>query len=161
RVLDELRAAGGQRGVRSFDHTKYLPYRPIELRDRTWPDKTLTAAPDWCSVDLRDGNQALVAPMSVEQKLELFDLLVAVGFKEIEIGFPSASQTELEFTRRLIDEKRIPSDVTVQVLTQARRELIERTFAALEGVERAIVHVYNSTSSVQRQQVFRASKADI
>jgi 2-isopropylmalate synthase len=134
---------------------------PIRLSDRTWPDRALTAAPDWCSVDLRDGNQALVAPMSVEQKLELFALLVEMGFKEIEIGFPSASQTELDFTRRLIEERRIPSSVTVQVLTQARKNLIDRTFEALEGVERAIVHVYNSTSPVQREQVFGASKADI
>ncbi|HEX7080679.1 MAG TPA: 2-isopropylmalate synthase [Gammaproteobacteria bacterium] len=146
---------------RSYDARKYRPYRPIVLTDRTWPDKTITAAPDWCSVDLRDGNQALVAPMSVEQKLELFDRLVAIGFKEIEIGFPSASQTELEFTRRLIDERRIPPHVTVQVLTQARQNLIQRTFEALEGVERAIVHVYNSTSPVQREQVFGASREEI
>ena len=161
RVLEELRAGSSRRGAESYDHTKYKPYRPLELRDRTWPDRTLTAAPDWCSVDLRDGNQALVAPMSVEQKLELFDLLVAVGFKEIEIGFPSASQIELEFTRRLIDENRIPDDVTVQVLTQARRELIERTFAALDGATKAIVHVYNSTSPVQREQVFGMSRDEI
>ncbi|MBN1239108.1 MAG: 2-isopropylmalate synthase [Gammaproteobacteria bacterium] len=161
RVLDELRASSSRRGAEAFDHTKYRPYRPLELPDRTWPDRTLTAAPDWCSVDLRDGNQALVAPMSVEQKLELFDLLVAVGFKEIEIGFPSASQIELEFTRRLIDENRIPEDVTVQVLTQARQELIERTFAALDGARKAIVHVYNSTSPVQREQVFHMSREEI
>ncbi|MFS8607065.1 MAG: 2-isopropylmalate synthase [Gammaproteobacteria bacterium] len=145
----------------SFDHRKYVPYLPIVLRDRTWPDRVIEAAPDWCSVDLRDGNQALVAPMSVEQKLELFDLLVEIGFKEIEIGFPSASQTELDFTRRLIEERRIPRDVTVQVLTQARRHLIEKTFEALDGVERAIVHVYNSTSPVQREQVFAADRDEI
>src|SRR5690606_39050356 len=136
-------------------------YRPIELRDRTWPDRWLTRAPDWCSVDLRDGNQALPQPMSVRRKLELFGLLVELGFKEIEIGFPSASQTELDFTRRLIDENLIPDDVTVQVLVQAREELIARTFAALRGVRRAIVHVYNSTSPVQREQVFRASRDDV
>ena len=146
---------------RSFDHRKYTPYRPLVLTDRTWPDRVIESAPDWCSVDLRDGNQALVAPMSVEQKLELFDLLVEIGFKEIEIGFPSASQTEYEFTRRLIDEKRIPADVTVQVLTQARQHLIERTFEALDGVERAVVHVYNSTSPVQREQVFGADRDEV
>ena len=144
-----------------FDHTKYRPYRPAIAIDRTWPDRVLDHAPDWCSVDLRDGNQALVQPMSVQKKLELWDLLVEIGFKEIEIGFPSASKTELEFTRRLIDENRIPDDVTVQVLTQARRDLIDKTFAALSGVKRAIVHVYNSTSTVQREQVFKASKDEI
>lgn len=144
-----------------FDHRKYQACRPAIDIQRTWPDQVLDAAPDWCSVDLRDGNQALVQPMSVAKKLELFELLVELGFKEIEIGFPSASQTELEFTRRLIDENRIPDDVTVQVLTQARKELIDRTFAALEGVKRAIVHVYNSTSTVQREQVFRMSREQI
>jgi 2-isopropylmalate synthase len=144
-----------------FDHNKYQPYRPVIDIQRTWPDRVLDQAPDWCSVDLRDGNQALVQPMSVEKKLELFDLLVELGFKEIEVGFPSASKTELDFTRRLIEENRIPDDVTIQVLTQARKELIDRTFAALEGVKRAIVHVYNSTSAVQREQVFKASKQEI
>ncbi len=153
--------AGAESRRRPFDHGKYRPYRPIELPDRRWPDRALTAAPDWCSVDLRDGNQALVSPMSVEQKLELFALLVEIGFKEIEIGFPSASQTELEFTRRLIEGGLIPDSVTVQVLTQARRPLIEQTFEALKGVRRAIVHVYNSTSPVQREQVFRASKEEV
>ncbi len=147
--------------MKQFDHNKYRPYRPAIDIQRTWPDRVLDRAPDWCSVDLRDGNQALVQPMSVQKKLELFDLLVAIGFKEIEIGFPSASQTELEFTRRLIDEKRIPDDVTVQVLTQAHKDLIDKTFAALKGVKRAIVHVYNSTSTVQREQVFRMSREEI
>jgi 2-isopropylmalate synthase len=140
---------------------KYRPFPQIDLPDRQWPNRTIERAPIWCSVDLRDGNQALVQPMSVQKKLELFELLVELGFKEIEVGFPSASKTELEFTRRLIDENRIPDDVTIQVLTQARKELIDRTFAALDGVKRAIVHVYNSTSTVQREQVFRASKAEI
>ena len=144
-----------------FDHTKYQPYRPVIDIQRTWPDQVLDTAPDWCSVDLRDGNQALVQPMSVQKKLELFDLLVELGFKEIEVGFPSASKTELEFTRRLIDENRIPDDVTIQVLTQARKDLIDKTFTALEGVKRAIVHVYNSTSTVQREQVFKASREGI
>src|SRR5690554_3033549 len=128
----------------AFDHRKYRPYRPLELKDRTWPDRMITRAPDWRSVDLRDGNQAWPQPMSVRKKLELFELLVELGFREIEIGFPSASQTEYDFARRLIEEGRIPDTVTVQVLTQARRELIERTFEALRGVKRAIVHVYNS-----------------
>ena len=147
--------------MREYDHTKYRPYRPIQLENRTWPDRVLERAPDWCSVDLRDGNQALVQPMSVRKKLEMFDLLVEIGFKEIEIGFPSASQTEFDFARRLIDERRIPDSVRVQVLTQARPELIERTFEALRGIRRAIVHVYNSTSPVQREQVFKASKEEI
>ena len=142
----------------TFDYRKYQPYRPKIALARTWPDQTIEVAPGWCSVDLRDGNQALVHPMSVPKKLELFQLLVDIGFKEIEIGFPSASQTELEFTRQLIEKDLIPDDVTVQVLTQARKELIERTFAALAGAKRAIVHVYNSTSTVQRRQVFKASE---
>ncbi len=133
----------------TFDYRKYQPYRPAVKVERTWPDQVISSAPDWCSVDLRDGNQALVHPMSVQKKLELFKLLTEIGFKEIEIGFPSASATELEFTRRLIEGGLIPEDVTVQVLTQARKELIERTFEALRGVKRAIVHVYNSTSTVR------------
>jgi 2-isopropylmalate synthase len=144
-----------------FDHSKYRSYRPIDLADRRWPSRVIERAPDWCSVDLRDGNQALVQPMSVPKKLEMFALLVELGFKEIEIGFPSASQTEYDFTRRLIERDLIPADVTVQVLTQARRELIERTFDALRGVKRAVVHVYNSTSPVQREQVFKASREEV
>jgi 2-isopropylmalate synthase len=144
-----------------FDHRKYRSYRPLELADRRWPSRSIERSPDWCSVDLRDGNQALVQPMSVQKKLELFALLVQIGFKQIEIGFPSASQTEYDFTRRLIERGLIPDDVTVQVLTQARRELIERTFEALRGVKRAIVHVYNSTSPVQREQVFKASREEV
>jgi 2-isopropylmalate synthase len=147
--------------MNQFDYRKYRSYRPIALSDRRWPDRTIERPPDWCSVDLRDGNQALVQPMSVAKKLELFALLLELGFKEIEIGFPSASQTEYDFARRLIERDLIPADVTVQVLTQARRELIERTFESLRGVKRAVVHVYNSTSPVQREQVFRASKEDI
>ena len=147
--------------MRHFDPKKYRAYRPITLSDRRWPDRTLDVAPDWCSVDLRDGNQALVQPMSVPKKLEMFRLLGEIGFREIEIGFPSASQTEYDFTRRLIDQGLIPESVTVQVLTQARRDLIDKTFEALRGAKRAIVHVYNSTSPVQREQVFKASKKDI
>jgi 2-isopropylmalate synthase len=144
-----------------FDHSKYRPYRPISLADRQWPNRAIEQAPDWCTVDLRDGNQALVQPMSVVKKLEMFALLVELGFKEIEIGFPSASQTEFDFARRLIEKDLIPDSVTVQVLTQARRELIERTYEAMRGVKRAVVHVYNSTSPVQREHVFKANKAEI
>ncbi|MBK8959500.1 MAG: 2-isopropylmalate synthase [Proteobacteria bacterium] len=145
----------------AFDHRKYKPYAPIQLRDRTWPDQVLTAAPRWCSVDLRDGNQALIEPMNVAQKLQLFQQLVKVGFKEIEIGFPAASQPDFDFVRRLIEERLIPDDVTVQVLTQAREELIARSFEALAGVKRAIVHLYNSTSTVQREQVFELDREGI
>ena len=137
-----------------FDHRKYSPFPALALTDRTWPDKQITKAPDWCSVDLRDGNQALINPMSVEKKTKLFQLLVKVGFKEIEVGFPSASLPDYEFMRKLIDEEMIPDDVCIQVLVQAREELIKRTFESLRGVKKAIVHVYNSTSTVQREQVF-------
>lgn len=144
-----------------YDHRKYVPFAPIAIPDRTWPDKVITKAPRWCSVDLRDGNQALIEPMSVMQKKMMFDLLVEVGFKEIEIGFPAASQPDFDFVRSLVVENRIPDDVTVQVLTQARPELIQRTFESLKGVKRAILHVYNSTSVVQRQKVFKMDKAGI
>jgi 2-isopropylmalate synthase len=133
---------------------KYRPFPPVSLPDRTWPDQTITAAPEWCSVDLRDGNQALPQPMSVEEKLEFFDLLVRVGFKQIEVGFPSAAETEFNFLRRLIDENRIPEDVTIQVLVQTREHLIRRTFEAIDGAKRAIVHIYNSTSPLQRRVTF-------
>jgi 2-isopropylmalate synthase len=138
----------------AFDHSKYIPFQPVRKTDRRWPDQVIEKAPTWCAVDLRDGNQALVKPMTVAQKQRLFDLLVKVGFKEIEIGFPAASQPDFDFCRKLIEEDRIPDDVCIQVLTQARPELIERTYQALEGAKRAIVHVYNSTSTVQREQVF-------
>ncbi|MCX6977252.1 MAG: 2-isopropylmalate synthase, partial [Verrucomicrobia bacterium] len=140
---------------------KYRAYPPICLPDRRWPSRTLTRAPIWCSVDLRDGNQALAVPMSVGQKLELFEALVRCGFKEIEVGFPSASNTEYEFNRRLIEEKRIPEDVTIQCLVQAREELIERTVESLVGAKRAIIHLYNSTSPAQRRVVFGKSKVEI
>lgn len=133
---------------------KYRPFPPVSLPDRQWPDRTITHAPVWCSVDLRDGNQALPQPMSVEEKLEFFDLLCEVGFKQIEVGFPSAADTEFNFLRRLIDEGRIPADVTVQVLVQTREHLIRRTFEAIAGAERAIVHIYNSTSPLQRRVTF-------
>ncbi|MAY54448.1 MAG: 2-isopropylmalate synthase [Pseudomonadota bacterium] len=144
-----------------FDHRKYPAFTPVGLKDRTWPDQVITTAPRWCSVDLRDGNQALIEPMSVAQKKQMFDLLLEIGFKEIEVGFPSASQPDFDFVRHLIEEDRIPDDVTVQVLTQARPELIARTYEALKGVKRAIVHVYNSTSVVQRQKVFKTDKQGI
>jgi 2-isopropylmalate synthase len=133
---------------------KYRPFPPVQLPDRTWPDAVLTQAPVWCSVDLRDGNQALPQPMSIEEKLEFFDLLCRVGFKQIEVGFPSAADTEFNFLRRLIDENRIPQDVTVQVLVQTRDHLIRRTFEAIDGAKRAIVHIYNSTSPLQRRVTF-------
>ncbi len=133
---------------------KYHAFPPVHLPDRTWPDQVLDHAPEWCSVDLRDGNQALPQPMSIEEKLEFFDLLVRVGFKQIEVGFPSAADTEFNFLRRLIDENRIPDDVTVQVLVQTRDHLIRRTFEAIQGAKRAIVHIYNSTSPLQRRITF-------
>ncbi len=137
-----------------FDHSKYRPFKPIAKTDRRWPDQMITQAPQWCSVDLRDGNQALVEPMNAEQKLRLWELLLSIGFTQIEVGFPSASSHDFAFLRKLIDENRIPDSVTVQVLTQARPDLIEKTFLALEGVKRAVVHFYNSTSTVQRAHVF-------
>lgn len=144
-----------------FDHTKYKPFTTIDIKDRTWPDRVISKAPRWCSVDLRDGNQALIEPMSVEQKKKMFALLVEVGFKEIEVGFPAASQPDFDFVRYLIEENKIPDDVTVQVLTQARPELIQRTFESLKGAKQAILHVYNSTSVVQREKVFKTDKAGI
>jgi 2-isopropylmalate synthase len=141
--------------------TKYRPFPPIDLPDRQWPARVITRTPIWCSVDLRDGNQALAIPMNVEEKLELFQALVQVGFKEIEVGFPAASQIEFDFTRRLIEEKRIPDDVTIQVLTQAREELIVRTFESLAGARRVVFHLYNSTNPTQRRVVFGLDKPAI
>jgi len=140
---------------------KYQPFPPIDLPDRTWPNRTITTAPIWCSVDLRDGNQALINPMGPAKKLEMFRTLLKIGFKEIEVGFPAASETDYAFLRELIDEELIPDDVTIQVLTQARPELIEKTFDAIQGAKRSIVHLYNSTSTLQRRVVFRASQAEI
>jgi 2-isopropylmalate synthase len=140
---------------------KYRPFPPVQLPDRQWPNRVLTRAPRWCSVDLRDGNQALAVPMNVSQKLELFHTLVKCGFKEIEVGFPSASNTEFTFNRRLIEEHRAPDDVWLQVLVQAREDLIERTFASLAGAKKAIIHMYNSTSPAQRRVVFGMSKEQI
>jgi 2-isopropylmalate synthase len=140
---------------------KYRAVAQIALRDRTWPDHMITRPPTWCSVDLRDGNQALIEPMDSDRKRRLFELLVRVGFKEIEVGFPAASQTDFDFVRELIERNLIPSDVTIQALTQARPELIERTFKALRGARRAIVHLYNSTSTVQRRVVFGLGRTGI
>ena len=140
---------------------KYKPFESVPKFNRTWPEKTITKAPIWCSVDLRDGNQALVNPMGVEQKLEFFDLLVKLGFKEIEVGFPSASDTEFNFMRRLIEENHVPEDVKLQVLCQAREHLIKRTFEALKGCKKAIFHLYNSTSPAQRNYTFGKSKEEI
>ncbi len=140
---------------------KYRPFRTVVLKDRRWPDAVLDRAPTWCSVDLRDGNQSLAIPMGVEEKLEMFELLCRIGFKEIEIGFPSASDTEFTFTRRLIEEKRVPEGVTVQVLVQAREHLIRRTFEALRGAKRAIVHLYTPTNPAQREIVLGLSKDEV
>ncbi|MEW5833143.1 MAG: 2-isopropylmalate synthase [Campylobacterota bacterium] len=140
---------------------KYRPYPQVDLPNRVWPTKTITRAPIWCSVDLRDGNQALVTPMNLDQKLELFTLLLKLGFKNIEVGFPSASKVEFDFLRTLVDQKLIPGDVTIQVLVQAREHLIDKTFEALSGVKKAIVHLYNSTSIAQRKIVFGKEQDDI
>jgi 2-isopropylmalate synthase len=133
--------------------SKYRPFAPVRLTDRTWPDAVLTRAPTWCSVDLRDGNQALIEPMDIARKLRMFETLVAIGFKQIEVGFPSASQVEFDFIRKLIEDDLVPDDVTIQVLTQAREELIRRTFESLAGAKRVIVHLYNATSPVMRKVV--------
>ncbi len=140
---------------------KYRPFAPVGLRDRTWPDAVITRPPQWCSVDLRDGNQALIEPMNAERKLRMFELLVKIGFKEIEVGFPSASQTDFDFVRRLIEEDRIPADVSIQVLTQAREPLIRKTFEALRGARRAILHYYNATAPVMRRVVFNLDRAQV
>ena len=140
---------------------RYQPFTPIELTDRSWPAKRIEQAPLWCSVDLRDGNQALIDPMTPPRKRRMFDLLVRLGYKEIEVGFPSASQTDFDFVREIIEQDLIPDDVTIQVLTQAREPLIERTYEAIAGAPRAIVHLYNSTSTLQRRVVFGLDKAGI
>jgi 2-isopropylmalate synthase len=153
--------AGMRAFVKDGRVVKYRPFPAIDLPDRQWPSRSISQAPIWCSVDLRDGNQALAIPMSVAEKVEMFKLLVQVGFKEIEVGFPASSQIEFDFLRRLVADDLIPDDVTVQVLVQAREHLIYRTFEALQGVKRAIVHLYNSTSPTQRRVVFGMSKAEI
>ncbi len=147
--------------MKNIPKGKYKPYPKIDLPDRKWPDNTITKAPIWCSVDLRDGNQALINPMDMDKKLELFALLLKLGFKEIEVGFPSASKVEFDFLRKLVDDNLIPDDVKIQVLVQAREHLIEKTFEALKGVKKATVHLYNSTSVAQRKIVFGKSQDEI
>jgi len=142
-------------------YKKYKPFESINLDDRKWPSNTIKEPPLWCSVDLRDGNQALIEPMGSERKNRMFELLCSIGFKEIEVGFPSASQTDFDFVRSLIEDKKIPSDVNIQVLTQSRNELIERTFESLKGAKQAILHFYNSTSTLQRRVVFNQDKEGI
>src|SRR6187401_1393489 len=133
---------------------KYRPFQPVNLPDRKWPSRVIERPPLWCSVDLRDGNQALPEPMSSARKLRMFKKLCQMGFKQIEVGFPSASQTDFDFVREIIEERLVPDDVTIQVLTQAREDLVRRTFESIEGARRAIVHLYNSTSTLQRRVVF-------
>ena len=140
---------------------RYSPFIPVDLKDRTWPTKQITKTPQWCSVDLRDGNQALIDPMDPQRKLAMFNLLVAMGYKEIEVGFPSASQMDFDFVRKIIEEGLIPDDVVIQVLTQAREPLIRRTYESLKGAKQAVVHLYNSTSTLQRRVVFGQDKAGI
>ncbi len=147
--------------MNQIPYGKYKPYPKIDLPNRKWPENTITDAPSWCSVDLRDGNQALINPMDMNKKLELFTLLLKIGFKEIEVGFPSASKVEFDFLRRLVDDKLIPDDVTIQVLVQAREHLIAKTFESLKGVKKATVHIYNSTSVAQRKIVFKKNKEEI
>ena len=134
-----------------YANKKYIPFQPVKMTNREWPDKVITKAPVWCSVDLRDGNQALVTPMQLDEKLLMFKTLVDIGFKEIEVGFPSASDTEYEILRTLIEGNYIPDDVTVQVLVQARAELIKKTFEAVKGAKNVIIHFYNSTSTFAAQ----------
>ncbi|MEM9026127.1 MAG: 2-isopropylmalate synthase, partial [Verrucomicrobiota bacterium] len=141
--------------------SKYRPFPVIPIKNRTWPDKRIEKAPIWCSVDLRDGNQSLAIPMSVEEKLEFFELLIQIGFKQIEIGFPSASETEFNFTRRLIEEDRVPDGVALQVLVQAREHLIEKTFESIEGAKKVVIHLYNSTNPLQREVTFGKNKEEI
>ena len=145
----------------NFNHEKYQSFKPVNLRQRQWPNHVINQAPRWCSVDLRDGNQALVQPLSVVQKMSLFKLLLQIGFKEIEVGFPSASQSDFDFVRELINGDHIPDNVTIAILTPARGSFIKRSFQALKGAKKAIVHLYNSTSKVQREQVFKLDKAGV
>lgn len=158
---DSIHYSAAAQKSSGMPYQRYQPFVPIELADRTWPSKQITKAPRWCSVDLRDGNQALIDPMTPPRKLALFQLLVKMGYKEIEVGFPSASQTDFDFVRLLIEEGHIPDDVIIQVLTQAREHLIERTFEAIKGAKRVIVHLYNSTSTLQRRVVFNSDKQGI
>lgn len=144
-----------------LNYKRYKKNPVLHYPERQWPDKEIEKAPIWCSVDLRDGNQALIEPMNVEEKVEMFNLLLKLGFKEIEIGFPAASQIEFDFLRKLVDENMIPDDVKVQVLSQCRQELIDRTFEAIQGIKNVVFHIYNSTSTLQRDVVFHKDKKEI
>ena len=141
-----------------MNYQKYRPMPVLDYREREWPNRQITKAPDWCSVDLRDGNQALIQPMNVDEKMEMFNLLLKLGFKEIEIGFPAASQIEYDFLRELVARDMIPDDVTVQILCQCREHLIDRSFEAIEGIKNVVFHIYNSTSTLQREVVFHMSR---
>ena len=152
-MTTESRANAAQR-TSGMPFERYQPFAPIDLPDRTWPSKVITEAPLWCSVDLRDGNQALIEPMDSDRKWKMFLALVDMGFTEIEVGFPSASDTDFQFVREIIEQKAIPEGVKIQVLTQARPELIRRTYESIDGAPQAIVHLYNSTSTLQRKVVF-------
>ena len=156
-----LPVASGVKGRKVMPFQKYKPFKPISLSDRTWPNKVIDEAPRWCSVDLRDGNQALIEPMTPAEKQKMYDLLLEIGFTEIEVGFPAASQTDFDFVRKIIEEDRIPDGVTIQVLCQAREELIRRTCEAVEGAKRVIFHLYNSTSTLQRKVVFNKSRQEV
>ncbi|MGB1036403.1 MAG: 2-isopropylmalate synthase, partial [Candidatus Puniceispirillales bacterium] len=147
-----------QKAALQQSYKKYRAFPPVDLPDRSWPEQTITEAPIWCSVDLRDGNQSLIEPMDSPRKMAMFRLLVAMGFKEIEVGFPAASETDFNFCRELIEGGYIPDDVTIQVLTQAREHLVDRTFDALAGSKNAILHIYNSTSTLQRRVVFKDTR---
>lgn len=150
-----------QETAKKMPFHKYKPFEPVRLTDRTWPDQVITQAPRWCSVDLRDGNQALIEPMTPNEKQKMYDLLLDIGFREIEVGFPAASQTDFDFVRKIIEEDRIPEGVTIQVLCQARKELIERTCEAVAGAKNVIFHLYNSTSTLQRKVVFNMSREEV
>ena len=144
-----------------MNYKRYQRVPVMNYSEREWPNKEIEKAPIWCSVDLRDGNQALVEPMVVEEKIEMFNMLVQMGFKEIEIGFPAASQIEFDFLRQLVERRLIPDDVTVQVLTQCRDHLLKRTFESIQGIPKAVVHIYNSTSTLQRDVVFHMDREEI
>ena len=144
-----------------LNYARYKKNPVLDYPDRQWPNKEIEKAPMWCSVDLRDGNQALIDPMQVEEKIEMFQYLIQLGFRDIEIGFPAASQIEYDFLRQLVDRKLIPDDVRVQVLTQCREELIDKTFESIQGIKKVIVHIYNSTSTLQRDVVFNMGRQEI
>src|SRR3954466_9958253 len=159
--MTDLSATRNHQKPSGMPFERYRAFVPVDLPDRTWPTRKITHAPRWLSTDLRDGNQALIDPMTPGRKLQMFELLVRMGYKEIEVGFPSASQTDFDFVRQLVEEDLIPDDVVIQVLTQARDALIERTFESIRGAKQAIMHLYNSTSTLQRRVVFGLPKEGI